>query len=107
MAAPQLARSRPPGADALGAWLSYALEPSWLSRPGSNIGGHGARVVRPANVADSTGLPHNAQAIDEDGSGFISEVELTEALMQASGLVDGVSRSEVSKLSHVSKYGSK
>ena len=31
--------------------------------------------------------PPSTQAIDEDGSGFISEVELTDALMQASGLV--------------------
>ena len=37
-------------------------------------------------------------AIDEDGSGFISEAELTEALIQASGKVDGVSRSEAAEL---------
>ena len=52
------------------------------------------REARPKSPIPS---PSNTQAIDEDGSGFISESELTEALMQASGLVDGVSRSEVSQ----------
>ena len=52
---------------------------------------------REALPKSPTPLPSTTQAIDEDGSGFISESELTEALMQASGLVDGVSRSEVSQ----------
>ena len=37
-------------------------------------------------------------AIDEDGSGLISEAELTEALMLASGLLESVSRSEAAEL---------
>ena len=46
LAAPLLARPRPPEADALGSWLCYAVEPSWLSRSGPN-GGYGTRGVRP------------------------------------------------------------
>ena len=75
----------------------------WIQDESSALAGAHWRVC----PKSPTPLPSTTQAIDEDGSGFISEPELTEALMQASGLVDGVSRSEVSKLSHVSKYGSK
>lgn len=111
LAAPQLGLTH--GADALGSWLCCGFEPSWLSRSAQGLIGGRAVVPGPLGPAKDyaksvsptplrataplTPLPSSNQAIDEDGSGFISESELTEALMQASGLVDGVSRSEVSK----------